>query len=194
MGFNRPDIKRPVQDAGTSRGDMASRPAKEANRAGAVLPTAVLVDHIQVADVNGIPIPIPRQTIRSWLRKGLRSVTIKISLDDLTLEDLNVTPPAALPVLPPAKSKPTASRPSLDTEWISIRDAARQLCRRLNALQVPGDEPLTLDHARQRIMYALRGPSSPIVSTGDKGRRSVSRDSVEAWIETQVARALDAIE
>ena len=81
--------------------------------AASILPTAVVVDHIQLADSTGIPIPVPRATVRTWLSQGLSRATLTIPLEGLTLTDLDATAAAAglsVPATGPATSMIDAGR------------------------------------------------------------------------------------
>lgn len=49
------------------------------------------MQYIQLADVEGVPVLIPRATVRAWLNQGLASVTLVIDLEGLTVEDLATT-------------------------------------------------------------------------------------------------------
>jgi len=141
--------------------------------AGPILPTAVVVDHIQLADSTGIPIPVPRATVRTWLSRGLSRATLTIPLEGLTLTDLDATATAAVP---PAATTPPTGMP----DWLRLAE-----CARLHVTDVDG---LTEKKAKDRVCYAIR--TGALVASGHGMSLRIEPTRFAAWRLEQRERNL----
>jgi len=148
---------------------------------GDMVSTAVLVDHIQLADEMGIPIPVPRATLRTWLRQGIPFATLTIRLDGLSLEDLAATPAAVQPAAPGLNS---------DGPSLHQAEATRQLQRAINALRT--ESQMSEGTARMRIRRACDAGELLTISSGRY--RRIDSGSFRAWLHRQTERELNGID
>ena len=118
--------------------------------AGAILPTLVPTDYVQLADVAGIPVPLPRVTLRRLLADGRDVVQLTIPLVGMTLADLDALPGQAC-----VKIGQDDSPVPCSVTGLTIAEASARLKSALNELSLPGEE-IGLNAARCRVRRAFR--------------------------------------
>lgn len=156
------------------------------NGAGAILPTLVPTDYVQLADVAGIPVPLPRVTLRRLLADGKEVVQLTIPLAGMTLADLDALPGQAC-----VRIRQNDSLVPPSGTCLTIAEASVRLKSALDELSLPGEE-IGLETARGRVRRACE--RGDLMTIGSGRHRRVDAACFDRWLTVQQNRFLNEVD